>query len=189
MHVAAGKLSYRCIKIRSQNAKFVNDLLRKLTRFFSVRKATFSVLITAQHHVIGYIHAADKTHSEPVLRHECKAHPEVANKFRRQTAEFLLFIAARINIHNGRTGFSPAKSRNCFKQFLLPASADARNTKNFAAVGRKAYIVESRDSEIILNGQILYKETRDGIADFRTIDIQCYGMTDHHIRKALSIGF
>ncbi|MPM68976.1 hypothetical protein SDC9_115913 [bioreactor metagenome] len=81
------------------------------------------------------------------------------------------------------------KTRNGLQQLLLAGAGNTRDAQNLAAAGGKAHVAETGDPIFILHGQVLNLDALRYLLRFRTINVQLYGPSHHHVGESLGIRF
>ena len=170
LHVAAGETAHGRIHARRAYAQLLHHGFCQCAGRAAVGEDGFSAAEGAEHHIVGKIHVADKSHAETVLRDEGKGDAELGNA-QRIFSDKLFAGTVIFNIRNA-AGFNGLQTGDRFQKLFLTTAGNAGNTEDLAAVGGEGNIVELDNAVHTAHRKPLDLNARLGINRIGTVDIQ-----------------
>ena len=110
----------------------------------SVGKEAAALSEGAEHHVVGEIHAADKTHAETVFRDKAERDAHLRDR-KRILADKLFARAVVLNVADA-AALDGLKSGDGLEQLLLAAAGDASNAEDLAGICGEGHVVKLQDA-------------------------------------------
>ena len=132
-HYASGKAPYPNVAPNDDINAGSGTLQHRAS--FPVHKNAGVLVISAEHHVVYYVHSGNESHAEPVFRYKTHADTKLFDCKRRKSRKLCTHKLNRAGIHTAQPG-------NSLTKLFLTGTGNSRHAQNLAAMNGKTHVVK-----------------------------------------------